>query len=464
MTFKLPSFSVPIRRVMKNFAANAFGQLMNGVYQFVSIPLFLHYWSVQGYGEWLVLFSIPSLLWSLEGGLAGVALNRMTVASSAGNWDLVNALFQNVFLAQGVLTLGVLAGAGVLISTVDLQHYFHFKQISAADTTTVLLLLLCYMLSGFYITLFRSIYRAAELEDRGIMANNCFRFTDFLITVLVLVFHGHPLLLAKAMLGGSLAWVAVLFVDTRRICPRIEFGLARASWKQSKEIIIDGLPLLAGQAAMAFSLQGYPLVINRALGAASVVPFVTIRTISRSILLVNQVISLSSAPEVSRSYGRQDWAGYLRLLKIMLGSAMAAGLATLVGLSLLGPWVISLWTSGRVSVDHLTLFLFSISIALQGIYGVGSVVLVCSNMHHLYNYLCIVITLAALTLAYFVVPIFGFIAVPGTMLVQDMALTVLVVTLCKSKLGHISLKDLRSVFSSDFYWGKAQALFNRSEY
>jgi O-antigen/teichoic acid export membrane protein len=464
MTFKLPSFSVPLRRVMKNFAANALGQLMNGVYQLVSIPLFLHFWSTQGYGEWLVLFSIPSLLWSLEGGLTGVALNRMTVASSAGDWGQVNSLFQNIFLAQGVLTLGVLATATVMIWTVDLPQFFHFKQISPADMTTILLLLLCYMLSGFYITLFRSIYRAAEVEDRGIMANNCFRFTDFLITVLVLIFHGHALLLAKAMLGGSLAWVVVLFFDTRRICPRIEFGLARASWTQSKEIIVDGLPLLAGQAAMAFSLQGYPLVINRALGAASVVSFVAVRTVSRAILLVNQVISLSSAPEVSRSYGRQDWDGYLRLLKIMLASAFVAGMATLVGLTLLGPLAISLLTGGRVSLDHATLFIFSISIALQGVYGVGSVVLVCSNMHHLYNYLCLLVTLAALTLAYFVVPHFGFTAVPCTMVVQDVALTMLVVTLCKSKLGHISLKDLRSVFSSDFYWGKAQALFNRSEF
>ena len=81
----MSSFRISIKRVFRNFAANAFGQAMNGVYQFISVPLFLHYWSKEGYGEWLVLFSIPSLLWSLEGGLAGVASNRMTVAASAGS-------------------------------------------------------------------------------------------------------------------------------------------------------------------------------------------------------------------------------------------------------------------------------------------------------------------------------------------------------------------------------------------
>ena len=464
MISRLRSLSVPFQRVMKNFAANALGQVMNGVYQLVAIPVFLHYWSKEGYGEWLVLFSIPGLLWSLEGGLAGVAANRMTVASSSGNWELANTLFQNIFLAQGVITALLLAAAGVAVGTTNFEHSFGFKLISDADIGRIVLVLLAYMLAGFYISLFRAIYRAAEKEDRGIMVNNGFRFTDFLITMLVLVCHGHALVLAEAMLAGVLVWVLLVFWDVHRICPQIEFGVRRASWQKSREIMVDGVPLLASQAAMAFYLQGYPLVINRVLGAAPVVTFVAVRTVSRCILLLNQVISLSSAPEVSRSYGRRDWPAYVRLLKMMIASAFAAGLATLVGLSLFGPWAIHLVSLGKVAIDHFTLFLFSISIALQGICGVGGVVLVCSNMHHLYNYLYLLVTVLALGLASLALPLFGFVAVPGTMVVQDVVLTVLVVALCRSKLTHVSFGDLRSIFRSDFYWGKAQALFNRSEY
>src|SRR5258705_1542722 len=110
----MSSFSKSIKRVLKNFAANAFGQAMSGVYQFISVPLCLHYWNKQGYGEWLVLFSIPSLLWSLEGGLAGVASNRMTVAASGGNWERTNTIFQTVLAIQSILSLLLLAGATVV--------------------------------------------------------------------------------------------------------------------------------------------------------------------------------------------------------------------------------------------------------------------------------------------------------------------------------------------------------------
>ena len=88
-----------------------------------------------------------------------------------------------------------------------------------------------------------------------------------------------------------------LIFDVRRTCPHVEFGISRASWAQAKSIFIDGLPLLSGQAAAALSLQGYPLIINRSLGASFVVTFVTIRTVSRMVLLFINVVSFSSAPE-----------------------------------------------------------------------------------------------------------------------------------------------------------------------
>ncbi len=447
----MSTFNISIKRVFRNFAANAFGQAMSGVYQFISVPLFLHYWNRQGYGEWLVLFSIPSLLWSLEGGLAGVASSRMTLASSSGNWELANSLFQNVMLIQSIFSGIMLAAAIAVSSSVKLGTYFGFTQISNADTSLIIVLLIAYMLAGFSGSLTRAAYRASEIEARGVMASNLWRMAEFCVIAVVLATHGNPVFLAQCMLVCVLASTILVYFDVRRTCPRVEFGISRASWAQAKSIFIDGLPLLSGQAAVALSLQGYPLIINRALGASFVVTFVTIRTVSRMILLFINVISFSSAPEVSRSYGRKDWLVYVRLLKIMLTCAICGGAITLVMLTTAGPWIISKWTAGKVVVAQLPMFLFSISIALQGIWAVGSVVLVASNMHHLFNYLYLSITLVGLFLASQITPFVGFTGIPATMVMQDTLIVAAAVLLCQSKLNHISLKDLGSVFTFDFY-------------
>jgi O-antigen/teichoic acid export membrane protein len=447
----MSTFTTSIRRVVTNFAANAFGQAMNGVYQIVSVPLFLHFWNKTGYGEWLVLFSIPGLLWSLEGGLAGVAANRMTVAASAGNWELVNSIFQNVLLIQSIFSGLLLAAAIAVASSLKLGNYFGFTQNSNADTSLIVVLLIAYMLIGFCLSLLRAAYRASEIEARGVMVNNICRMIEFCVVASVLATHGTPVFLAKAMLVNICVAAILVFIDVRRKCPKVEFGISRASWAQTKSIFIDGLPLLSGQAAISLFLQGYPLIINRTLGASAVVTFVTIRTVSRMVLLFIQVVSFSSAPEVSRSYGRKDWVVYLRLLKIMVTCAICGGAITLLMLSTVGPWIIEKWTGGKVIVDHLSIFLFGVSIALQGLWAVGGVVLVCSNMHHLFNYLYLGVTLAGLFLASIVTPIFGFTAVPATMVVQDTALIIIACVLCQSKLSHIQLSDVASIFSFDFY-------------
>ena len=457
----MSSFNISIKRVLRNFAANAFGQAMNGVYQFISVPLFLHFWNKQGYGEWLVLFSIPSLLWSLEGGLAGVASSRMTVAASAGNWDLVNSLFQNILLIQSIFSALLLAAAIYVASTFKLGAYFGFTQISNYDACLIMLLLIGYMLTGFCQNLFRAAYRASEIEARGVMTNNLWRMAEFCLVSAVLASHGSPVFLAQCMLFCIITSAIIVYIDVRRTCPRVEFGFRRASWSLSKSIFIDGLPLLSGQAATALFLQGYPLIINRTLGASSVVTFVTIRTVSRMVLLFINVVTSSSAPEVSRSYGRKDWVVYIRLLKIMLTCAISGGAITLLTLTTVGPWIIAHWTGGKVIIGQLPMLLFAISIAFQGVWAAGGVVLVCSNMHHLFNYMFLCVTLAGLFLASLVTPIIGFTGIPTTMVLQDFSLIVIAVVLCQSKLSHISLKDLQTVFTVGFYRKQIRAARTR---
>ena len=444
-------FNTAIKRFLKNFAANVFGQVMNGIYQILLVPLFLLFWNKQSYGEWLVLFSIPSLLWSLEGGLAGVAANRATVAAGAGHWELANSIFQNVLIIQAIVSGVLIAAAIAIASTLNVTSYLGITELSRSATSSIIVFLIGYMLAGFCLSLFRAAYRASGLEARGLMAHNLWRMVEFGVVALVLVCRGNAVLVAKCILLCVIISALLVYIDVRRTCRRIEFGVTRLSWPQMKSILIDGLPLLSGQAAAAFSLQGYPLIISRALGASSVVTFVTIRTVSRIILLFIQVISLSSAPEVSRSYGRKDWEVYMRFLKIMLGTAICGGVITLCMLTAGGPWIIAMWTAGKVIVSHVPMFLFGLSVALQGIWLVGGIVLVCSNMHHVFNYLYLLVTIGGLFLANEIAPIWGFTAVPATMVMQDALLIAIALVLCESKLGHIRIRNVSCLFTFRFY-------------
>jgi O-antigen/teichoic acid export membrane protein len=451
-----------LKRFLHNVAAGGLGQIINLCAQIVAVPLFLHYWSKPAYGEWLVLTSIPGLLWCFEGGLAGVASNRMTVAASAGNWPLANILFQNVLLAQSILCLLIFGGCVAFVNLTNVSQFFQLTHTTNREASGVLVLMIVYMIIGFFINLLRAVYRAYAREARGIMVTNLWRTVDLIVTVIVLVTHGHTLRLAASLVASAGLCLVFVYLDVFRKCPHVRFSVRETSLSQSRELMIDGAPLLISMAATSLVLQGYPLMVNRSLGASAVVNLTIIRTVSRTILQGIQLLSGSSAPELSRTYGRKDWENYLRLLKVIVAASFWGGLCSCVAMPLLGPWVIREWTGGKVVIDSLTLFLFGVAVALQGAWGICATVLVASNMHHLFNYLYFIFTVIALS----VVPSFmfhlGFRGVPVVMMMADLGLLIIGIFLCYKKLRHISIRELGRVFQPSFYIQKAAGLRKRA--
>ena len=78
-------------RIGRALGAGAFGQAVTVLVQLASIPLFLRYWGIERYGEWLILSAIPSYLALSDLGFGSAAANEMTMAAGAGNRDRVLA-------------------------------------------------------------------------------------------------------------------------------------------------------------------------------------------------------------------------------------------------------------------------------------------------------------------------------------------------------------------------------------
>ena len=450
-------FPQSLKRYLRYLAAGSVGQVINVCAQVIGIPLFLHFWSKPAYGEWLVLTSIPSLLWSFEGGLAGVASSRMIMATAREDWHQANVVFQNVFLAQSILCSCLLAGCLVFTHWIHVSGFLHLVRTPDAIASKVLTLMICYMIIGLFLSLLRAAYRASELEARGQMIFNCWRVLDLLVTVAVLTTGGHVIRLALGLVASAGVCLIFAFADMRRHCPAIRFGLKEVSRRDSIRLLIDGTPMLIGMAASAFSLQGYPLVVNRFLGSAAVVNLNVARTVSRITLQGIQLFSSSSSPELSRTFGRQDREGYLRLLRIIVMISCAAGVLSCIAMPLLGPSIIRLWTRGRVSIDALTLFLFGVTIALQGGWAICSTTLAASNRHHVFNYLYFVFTVLGLITAPVFMLHFGFRSVPAVMIFVDTSLLIAGILLARRKLTHVSLGDFSCVFDPSFYLKKAAA-------
>ncbi len=448
-------FGPAFQRFLHNSAAQTFGQVVNVVQQILLVSAFLRVWSKAEYGEWIIITSIPSVLWTLDGGLSGLAANRMTVAAGSGDWARANLIFHNVLFIQGLLSLVIFVAAGCFCAFGDVSAMFNFKLMHRQEAGEILFCMILYMILGYGLGLLRAAFRASMREARGVALLNVQKLAELIVQISVLAAGCHATGIALGMLGNMFFWFVAGSIDARRQCPLIKWSFGPLDWAQARSMLVDGLPVFANSAASAFFLQGYPLIVNGMLGAAAVVTLTTVRTGSRTLLQVVGIVNNASGSELSRSYGSKDWDAYLRILKVLIATTVWASVAAAFGLTLFGPWVILKWTAGKVVISHALMFLFAISVACQCCWFACSGVLFSTNMHHAFNYTYLALTLAGLGLAGFAIRIWGFAGVPIVMVLVDGVLLAVVLTICRRKLAFISLASLGRVFDPVYYFEKA---------
>jgi hypothetical protein len=65
--------------MLRGLGAAALGPVARAVIQLVTVPFFLHSWGVAKYGDWLILFAIPSYLGLSDLGLGDASTSDMTM-------------------------------------------------------------------------------------------------------------------------------------------------------------------------------------------------------------------------------------------------------------------------------------------------------------------------------------------------------------------------------------------------
>ena len=455
----MSNFKTSLKSSSTRLLVNVFGQVINTFGNLAIVPLFLLYWSKLEYGEWLVLTTVPSLLWSLEGGFAGLACNRMVLSSAVGDWKGANRLFQNIVVIQVIVSL-LLIGAGYIVTqAVNYRPFFGITAMSAGDAAFILVVMLVYMSLGWCISLLKAPYYAGEKSPRGFMMFNCWRLTDFVAIGTALMLHGHGRVVALAQVANAALWVMLACLDITRQCPRFTFGLRDLSWSTTKTVFHDGFPLFLAQAGHAFYLQGYPLVLSRTLGPLAVVNFSAIRTVTRVLLQGILICSSAAALELSTAFAKKNWEVYLLWVKVLLAGVVVGGIGACLGLLFLGPSIIDVWTHGKVVVSGGLLLLFGISVVLQAAWAIFYMLLYTSNKHHIQCYAYFGITVGALLLGNFIIGRFGFESVPILMIAADVIVLGSAIHFCVRYLREVPFARLIEILSPGFYLeGTALAL------
>ncbi|MBA4160963.1 MAG: hypothetical protein C0515_02515 [Novosphingobium sp.] len=372
-------------RLAQGTAAGFYGLGVQLLVQLVSVPVLVHSWGVAGYGAWVMLFAVPSLLAMADLGLTTAGANAMTEAAAKGDRPRAARIHMALRLITALTGLALLALAAAFIYGLA-PGALDFGRAMPRDVAAPTAMLLC--LYGF-LALLNGVtlagFRAADAFASSGMLYQTVVLVEAVVALSLALAGCSPVAVALAYLLARLAGTAVLSLVLKRTAAWLSTSWT-IDWGEVKALIRPALAALVLPGAHAVAIQGSVVAIGAVGGPAAVPAFSVVRTLSRTALQFAFRFNVASMPRytVFVAQGNRERASQLVLLN--LGVAALLVVPAALGLLLLGRPFIDLWTGGLVVPSFALLAVLVLTMLADAAWIPLSNLVLSINRHGLYTY------------------------------------------------------------------------------
>src|SRR5579863_3348367 len=146
-------------RLLRGLGATALGPVATAIIQFASVPCLLHFWGAAKYGDWLILFAIPSYLTLSDLGFGDASGSDMTMRVAAGDRQGAIETFQSSWVLLSLVSLFMALLAGVVVWQIHWHNWLKLTTLSDRYASAVVLVLGLYTLVSQQCGIFESGFR-----------------------------------------------------------------------------------------------------------------------------------------------------------------------------------------------------------------------------------------------------------------------------------------------------------------
>ncbi|MBT5267460.1 MAG: hypothetical protein HOL85_21705 [Rhodospirillaceae bacterium] len=395
------------RRFGLGVAANVLGRVNTAAIQLASVPVFLTFWDLTLYGEWLLLATVPAYLAMSDLGFTNAAANEMTVKEAAGERAKALEAFQAAWLLVAAVFLGA---GGMLLAALWSLPFEDWLNLSRLDHETAFFVLAA-LFAKLALTqqtgLLMAGYRAAGRYPLGTLLHNGVVLAQFLAVIAVVASGGG----APAAAAADATVTAIAFAGMRlhllRAVPWIQFRGAWGSRHAVARLVRPSFAFFGVTMAYALTLQGASTLLGVIIGPHAVVAFNTVRTLTRLPQQFIEVISNSVWPEFSIAFGRGD-DDLMRRLHRQVMALNIWGTLILAALVLtVGEWIYQHWTRGEVDWDPVLVVMLLLVVWISSLHFASVVAVISINRQELIAGPFLLIAVVTLVAAYGLVEVYG---------------------------------------------------------
>ena len=391
-----------IKRIFKQFAASATSQVIILVQQLLLPPIFIHFYGVSSYADWLTLSASVGYLSTLQFGMQTYVNNELTMRYSRGEMDQYQVM-QSTALR---MLLGIAIVASILLGSVfflPLNTWLGLPMTRAAVATAVFFLGL-QVLINLPLNYLCGTYMVFGEAHRGVTWQNVLRVMMVIVAVVMALLHSSFPAIAIGQFAIALVYAALILTDLRRLAPEI-FPTLKYWDRRTARTILGPSGYFFLLYTCNFLVYQLPiLLIRRMLGPLDVVIFNVMRSLFSMIRQGFGIFTNSLGPEVTRSFGQSNWKSlgdiYLLSEKLLFAVIPTMNFMTL----LLAPVFLQVWLH-KPNLYSLTSYavMTMISCALS-VKDHKSVFQISTNHHHEMARNAFVSYIVMIAISFYVIP------------------------------------------------------------
>ena len=414
------------RRLTLGFISSWISKLASTIIQLIQVPVFLHFWSVPVYGEWMILNSIPSYLSFSNIGFGSVAGNEMTMLVARDDRQGALRVFQSCWWLIAIICTAVIAFLSVVLYYIPAARLLKIHNIAAYDAKWIIFYLGVSVMLGQFEQLLQSAYRCIGRYPFGSFIKSMMSLSAFGCMILAVVFGAQPRTTALVFACANVTGTVALCILVRHDIPWMEYGWKHASFAEIRALTRPAIAFMGFPIGNALNLQGTLLAVGYALGPTAVVIFGTARTVSRVALQMVQMVNTTFEPEMSIAYGARNFPLVRTLLRRACQLALIVAFVIVLGMMSVGPWFLHHWTGGHVPPSRILLDILLLVVILYSLWSTSSVLMTSTNQHQRLATYYVLGTGLACTLCYFLARRFGLYGAASSLLVSEIVMNLYV--------------------------------------
>jgi O-antigen/teichoic acid export membrane protein len=418
------------RRLMLGFLTNWVGKLSSTVIQFVQIPVFLHFWSVPLYGEWMIVNSIPAYLSFSNVGFGSVAGNEMTMLVARDDRAAALRIFQSCWWLIALICTATIVLLSGTLYYLPASRLLRLTTLGESDTKWIIFYLGVSVLLGQLEQLLQSAYRAVGRYPYGTFLKNMFSLFAFGCMIGAVALGAGARTTALVFASVNVAITIFFCILVRRDIPWIEYGWQHASFAEIRKLARPAFAYMAFPLGNALSLQGSLLAVGYALGPTEVVIFSTARTVSRVALQMVQMVNTTFEPEMSIAFGAGNYELTRTLLRRACQLALLVALVLVLVMLSFGPWFLVHWTGGHVPPSRPLLSILLAVVVLYALWSTSGTLMTSTNQHQRLATYYILGTSVACVLCYLMSRAYGLYGAASSLLISEIVMNLYVVPAC----------------------------------